>query len=632
LEKRFLLGISLVTGNRVSTLDGLLSANGLANVFLLNPNGVIFGANAQLNLGGSLVVSTGDRFLFNEGSFASQPTASTAPLLLVSAPIGVQMGATPGAITFQGNPALQLAPGRSLLLVGDNLEMNGGNVLAPGGRIELASITDNQTIGIQPAASPTGPTLSLAVPDTVRRSNVTLNGAQLTVNAPVGGTIALHADRLNINQSTLTAGVFGTGSPALPSRDIQISTTGDIRMNRSSIVSSVAADAVGQGGDILIGTRSLRGNLSLISSIALEHGSTGDITVNASGDVAMNGSGSFLAGTFGIINSVRPGGSGNSGNIQVNAENLRLNNQSGIYTGAAGQGNAGDITLTVGSFRATRGGFLGAGTEGQGNGGNITINARDAVVFDGESRSLFPSGMSTIVSPGAVGNAGNVTIRANTLQLSRGALFASGTSGRGNGANITINARDRITLFTRPDTETLSYISSTVERGAVGEGGTVRMRARSIFLQNPTAITTRTVGQGNGGDLLIRAEELTVRDGGTIFTSTFGPGQAGDLTVNVDDRLTLAGSNPAFIQRLAEGQVGRFGERFDGAGTVSGLFASGGAASTGQGGNLSVRAGTLVIEDGAQISVSSQGRGGAGNLAIATDSLRLNNASLQADT
>src|SRR6476469_620126 len=137
---------SRVTGNSVSNIDGVLGANGTANLFLLNPNGIIFNSNASLNIGGSFVASTASRLLFADGTVLGvKPDASTPPLLSVSVPIGLQYGSNPGSVEVRG-AVLEVNPSQALALAGGNVTLIGGRLLAPGGRVELAGVATDGSI------------------------------------------------------------------------------------------------------------------------------------------------------------------------------------------------------------------------------------------------------------------------------------------------------------------------------------------------------------------------------------------------------------------------------------------------------------------------------------------------------
>ena len=124
-----------VTGENVSSIDGLLSVNGRTNLFLLNPNGILFGEGARLNIGGSFVATTAERFTFPDGSEFSAVDPQEAPLLSVNVPVGLQHGANPRAITNRG----RLSVGGDFTLEAGTLDIQGR--LNAGGNLTLEART-----------------------------------------------------------------------------------------------------------------------------------------------------------------------------------------------------------------------------------------------------------------------------------------------------------------------------------------------------------------------------------------------------------------------------------------------------------------------------------------------------------
>ena len=90
-----------VTGNDISQILGKLGVLGDADLFLINPNGIVFGSNAALDLNGSFIASTANSLIFEDGIQFNATEASAPPLLAVNIPIGLQFGALPGNILNQ---------------------------------------------------------------------------------------------------------------------------------------------------------------------------------------------------------------------------------------------------------------------------------------------------------------------------------------------------------------------------------------------------------------------------------------------------------------------------------------------------------------------------------------------------
>lgn len=142
----------------------MLRANGTANLFLLNPQGIIFGPNATLNIGGSFLGSTASSLNFADGTSFSATATTTTPLLTVSVPFGLQYGANPGRIQVQGDGqgrrttsdlidttvGLRVQPNQTLAIVGGDVALSGGTLKTAGGRIELGSVAGPNLVSLTP--------------------------------------------------------------------------------------------------------------------------------------------------------------------------------------------------------------------------------------------------------------------------------------------------------------------------------------------------------------------------------------------------------------------------------------------------------------------------------------------------
>ncbi|MEQ8467823.1 beta strand repeat-containing protein [Coleofasciculus sp. E1-EBD-02] len=194
-----------VTGSKISDIDGLIRANGTANLFLINPNGVVFGENARLDVGGSFVASTANSFTFPDGSEFSATNPQAPPLLTINVTPGLQYGTPPtGDINHQGNLAVE--SGQTLALYGNqvtstgSLTAPGGTVMVLGERIGLfgsAEIDVSSDIGggtVLIGGSFQGQGTIPTAARTVVEPDVTINADALIDGD--GGTVVLWADEV----------------------------------------------------------------------------------------------------------------------------------------------------------------------------------------------------------------------------------------------------------------------------------------------------------------------------------------------------------------------------------------------------------------------------------------------------
>ena len=593
---------SRITGESISTIDGLIRANGTANLFLINPNGIIFGPNAKLNIGGSFFATTADSLNFADGTQFSATNPQAPPLLTINVPVGLQFGATPGQISVQGQghnlsvdindgtvirdvptTGLEVRTGKTLALVGSGLTLEGGNLTAQTGRIELGSVAGNSAVSL----NSTSDSLSVEYEGIENFQNIELSAAaSVDVSGEGSGNIQVQGQRVTLADGSVILGI----------------TEGE---NSSGMLSVNASESLE-----LSGLLTERGITSALLSETQGEGNSGNLNVSTGKLIVLDGSQ--------LSTSTAPNSTGQAGNLSVTAsESVELSGflanvfrSSGLTSVTLGSGRGGDLTVTTGKLIVRDGAEVTASTFGAGDAGNVLIRASEFVEAsgtvefpDGRER---PSGISAQVGflppflPAPTGDGGNLTIDTQQLRVFNGALISTGTSGAGDGGSLTINA------------------SQSVE-----------VMGRSPSSEIPTLLTTQVnlFATGNAGDLTINTGQLVVRDGGAVSATTLSAGDGGTLRVNASESVELSGVG-------ISPETGR---------EPSGLFArsrlipalEGLGLVTGNAGNLIITTNRLTIKDGAEAAVSSglgSENAAAGTLRVNADEVRLDNGVMTAET
>ncbi|MBI4780710.1 MAG: filamentous hemagglutinin N-terminal domain-containing protein [Oscillatoriophycideae cyanobacterium NC_groundwater_1537_Pr4_S-0.65um_50_18] len=674
--------LTRVTGGTRSDILGTLGVDGSANLFLLNPNGILFGPNAQLDLRGSFITSTADSFLFDNGFAFGTTDPQAPPLLTVNAPIGLQYGSSLGAIQVQ-QANLQMPNGQTLTLAGGTVNIQGTRIdfragmnlsdrvglVAPGGRVELAGIAAAGEVGL----TRQGQEWRLSVPDGLSRADVVIgNDALVSVAAGGGGSIAITARNFRVTeaQTLIQSGIArGAGTAGAQGGDITINTTENVDLDGVLVLNTTFG--VGNAGNITV---TASGSISLNGYAALSSGvSSRFFTDLPSGAIGQAGEINVTAGQLFLTNGgfvgVNTAGQGNGGRINITArDHISLdgtdsNIESQVLRGAVGRG--GEINITTGTLSVTNGARVSANTEGQGKAGDITVTARDEVRLAGETSELFrippSSGISSLVSPfGGQGDGGEINITTGRLLILDGAEVSANTERRGNAGNISITARDAVFIsgvgsirfvIGTGTTRLASNISSQVSPFAIGQGGEIVINTEVLTVRNGGQISASTSGQGDAGNIILTARDAMSFDGvigsngsasGTAsIVKTGGVGQGGNINIMAG---SLSFMNGAGVASSTSGQgdagnitlTARDAMSFDGIdsdGFPGGAFSSVNSGAIGQGGDIRITADSLSIANGAQVNAATSGQGRAGNIVFDAPTLTVaGNAQVLAET
>ena len=602
--------ITRVTGGNVSSIDGLIRANGAANLFLLNPNGITFGENARLDIGGSFFGSTAESLVFEDGRFYSAGhSAGEDPLLSINVPVGLQFGENSGGIVVEGmgfsgefpaEPAgLGVRPGNAIVLVGGDVTFSGGIVTAPAGRIEIGSVASGD-VNLIP--SPVGWQLAYPSPET-RLGRIQLeNRASVWIPHTAegaGGGIQVRGETIVVDRSQIAGAAFGD----LPGPDVSINASELEILNGGRIQTLSFGD--GDGGEVTVNADSILLNgfappnsetnpleqfpNSRISSENFAAGNGGNVRVSAEELTAIDGGQ--------VASRVDETATGNGGRLIVNIANSLTASGvlpppfspllvSGIDSLSLGAGNGGDIQVEIGTLTLSEGGRIRSETQGTGRGGEIAVTASESIRLTGLN-PIDPIEESAIISQTFGSNdSGNIRVSAPFLSVREGALVSSFVfgvenrpgSGTGNAGNIQIA------------TEVVEIVGT----GLFG-------------IDNPSQISSNTFGEGNAGNITVETERLSLREGGTLNTSVIlapvfieplpgaGRGRGGTLNVNASESIEIVGTDPSLLFPSSLGTA---------------TFAEGDAGLT------QVTTPSLVVQGGSNLGSATIATGNAGNTIV----------------
>lgn len=597
---------SRVTGNNLSNINGLIRANGTANLFLLNPNGIIFGPNAALNIGGSFMASTASRLVFDDGSSFSVTNPETPPLLSVNVPIGLQFGPTPGNIINQSvavvnkqTVGLQVPHGKTLALMGGNVSLDGGFLTAPQGKIELGSVGSNSFIDFN---------FSQDLQDFNYNNVQNFQDIQL------------------LRQAQIKASGEGGGNIQLRGKEISLT-------NGSAIISDTFGNQNGAG--ILIeADRFLVQNGAFVSSSTFGTGAAGSLTVRAANSVHLIGSGNFddikialIRGQFNL-SYIHDGlftnsfGFGDSGQINLETQNLAVENgalllsasfvqgqgadinlrigetinvvDAGVITGSASPKAAGNLTINTQRLNVLNSGVISTTSIGEGRAGDLTVNAFEMIKIVG-------------TTPKIIGN----EQRTFRLNLGGSALFADAI-GAGISGNLTVNTK-RLILREGASISTNSIVNSQAGELRIFASEKIELIGRLNDELPATTLSSYTDSNRQAGNIFIETKQLILRDGARINTSTARTGTGGNISIKASEFIELVGQSNR--------------------GLSSGIFAdSQQEENIGDAGNIKIETGRLIVKNEAKITVSGEDFSKAGNLEIIADSIYLDGGAIRATT
>ncbi|MBD2329091.1 filamentous hemagglutinin N-terminal domain-containing protein [Alkalinema sp. FACHB-956] len=555
-----------VTGGTVSNIDGLIKANGSASLFLINPSGILFGPNASLNIGGSFIGTTASSVKFADGTEFSAVNPSHPPLLTMSAPIGLQMGQNPGAITVQGignqliditgfgqaspmnSPdGLQAGANQTLALIGGTVNFAGGVASIQGsGHLEVGSVQAGM-VGL--TATPTGWVGDYSAVS--QFNDISLAQDSMLNASGRNGSIQLQGQNISLSE----------GSALLLQNLVTSQSSGGITVNARGFLSLTGNTSNGELG-------------SLIQSNNFGSGAVGDINVTAANLSLYDGAR--------IFSRTRSQAAGANINIAVQGlseiSGFDSNNPalySGVATFSAGRGSGGNITISTQDLNVLDSGNIISVAVRSGDTGTIQVNATGQMTIAGYNPLAFGESTLSTFTQGA-GNAKDATINTARLLIQGGSSLGSSTVADGAAGSVLVNA-----------SESIEIQGKATQGNGIGSISRIISTAEILSPESQAAFGLPAIPSGNSGSLTINTPILRIADGAVVSVRNDGPGIGGNVWINAN---VISLSNQSSITA---------------------------AAFSGEGGNIDLQVRDLLLmRQGNSIVATAGGQGNGGNITI----------------
>jgi len=600
-----------VTGGDPSNIYGTIQTTDFpgANLFLVNPAGVLFGPEASLNVSGSFYATTADFVRLGEDGIFFADLGKESVLTIAPPTAFGFLGDNPEGIALDQSELI-VAADKTLSLVGGDVDISGAQLTAPNGNIILASVSSPGEVtgiggnDIQVTAQELG---SIGI------SNQSL----LKADGAGGGTVLIRGGSLMMVESQITANTTGPENGPLdngPGEGIDIQMTGDVVLDKGTVLETIVAEEAPPG----IGSGPIR-----IKADRLE----------IRGDPEDPDRTAILTGFApGLINSE----GGQSGDIEVTANSMRMQNAR-IDTEACCTLDSGDVMLSIRDSLEMETSTIRSASlfPGTGKAGGIDINVQHG--------PLSLTGGSTIQTV-SIGGGGNISVTAGKEVLSEGVMTFQGGDilmddssifsllafGGQEGGNVQLRGRNLdIRNGGALDVQTIFVPVSDESAGALTISLTGNLTMTGVDMSgNPNQITVISRGGKPSGGLTITAKDVVIADEGAVFTEAQGIGRGGNLNITAENLLVTekgaisSSSNMGFFPSPSFGDAGNI--NLDVAGNViinKGGSILAGTSTEGDGGSITIAASGLSVTDEGSITAESSSTGDAGNIIVNVNDL-----------